>query len=354
VVNSKSLWILLLLALAAAGCTPYLPVYGAEEHLLFLPIVFKQPTPTATPTPTSTPTPTPTATTAPWAWEIGAMARDLGTGGPLGGVDFEFRYFLENSWMRYGQAQTGTDGRVQWRPAETWWSEGPDGTGRWDLQLRVFSPAPGCTCEYATSDCGGTNWSGYNWYNDRLYFWDVKVKGETYTENYFDFVCPTSTPTPTATPTSTPTLVPGVDAYEPDDVIPRPIAIGETQMHNLHPDGDVDKVWFGVKEGRLYALGTSDLPLGTDTVIMVTVNGDICPETDYYRCVSDDIGPGFLESEVRFVPDADGSAAATITKGISGYYGADPTRSGLSPLTIGSHRVTISTLTATRILLSSQ
>jgi len=122
-------------------------------------------------------------------------------------------------------------------------------------------------------------------------------------------------------------LVPGVDGYEPDDTYDdaKPIAIGETQMHNLYPEGDVDNVWFGVKEGRLYALGTSDLPLGTDTAITVAVDGDICPETDYYRCVNDDIGPGFLESEVRFVPDVDGTAVATISKGISGYYGADKT-----------------------------
>jgi hypothetical protein len=116
-----------------------------------------------------------------------------------------------------------------------------------------------------------------------------------------------------------------VDIYEPDDVIPKPIIIGETQTHSLYPDGDVDMVEFGVKEGRLYALGTSNLAVGTDTTITVTINGEICQTTDYYRCVSDDIGPGFLESEVRFVPGVDATAVATISKGISGYYGPDKT-----------------------------
>jgi len=75
----------------------------------------------------------------------------------------------------------------------------------------------------------------------------------------------------------------------------------------------------------LYALGTSNLTLGTDTFITVTIDGAVCVETDYYRCVNDDIGPGFLESEARFVPELDATAVATITRGISGFYGPDKT-----------------------------
>ena len=129
-----------------------------------------------------------------------------------------------------------------------------------------------------------------------------------------------------------------VDRYEPDDTDDnaRPIAVGEKQTHNFYPEGDVDKVWFGVKKGLLYALGTSNLITGTDTVISVAVNGEVCEETDYYRCVNDDIGtglpepgwildPDFFASEVRFVPDADGSAVATISKGINGFYGPNKT-----------------------------
>jgi hypothetical protein len=57
---------------------------------------------------------------------------------------------------------------------------------------------------------------------------------------------------------------------------------------------------------------------------MVTVNGTICEETDYYRCVNDDISPGFFESEVRFVPELDATAVATITN-IGDFYGPDKT-----------------------------
>jgi hypothetical protein len=126
------------------------------------------------------------------------------------------------------------------------------------------------------------------------------------------------------------------DAYEPDDEEANPIAIGEIQTHSLYPDLDVDTVWFGVKEGLLYALGTSNLAVGADTFITVTINGSVCPTTDNYRCVNDDIGPAlpepewildpdFLASEVRFVPEMDATAVATITKGVSGYYGPDKT-----------------------------
>jgi len=62
----------------------------------------------------------------------------------------------------------------------------------------------------------------------------------------------------------------------------------------------------------------------------------ICPTTDYYWCENDDIytglpdpewilDPQFFASEVRFVPDADGSAVATLSSGINGYYGPDKT-----------------------------
>jgi C1A family cysteine protease len=429
-------------------------------------------------TPTSTPTQTPVPIAhvflplilkepALGIWKIGAMARDLYTKDPVSGVGIEFRHFRDNSWIRYGQEQTGADGRVEWNPTENWWAQGPDGTGKWDLQLRVSSLPPEATPASATSDCGGTNCSGYICYDDRLYFEDVSVVDDwTCIANYFDFTFPTptptststSTPTPTSTstptitptPTSTPTPTPCSDGYEPDDtwqeakwievngaaqshnfhvtndqdyvkfvaevdnvytirtlnlsagndttltlydtngttqlaendddpdnppaskmvwLCPtagtyfvkaapfgtdiggcdvtydlevlgglgdiyepddtiedaKPIIIGETQTHSLYPDGDVDMVLFGVKEGRLYALGTSNLALGADTFITVTVNGTVCEETDYYRCVNDDIGPGFLESEVRFVPELDATAVATITKGISGLYGPDKT-----------------------------
>lgn len=128
---------------------------------------------------------------------------------------------------------------------------------------------------------------------------------------------PTETPTPTPTPTSTPDLR---DVYEPDDTDPQPIAVEETQAHNFFPDSDIDKVTFGVKEGRLYALTTSNLTMGTDTKIVVKINGEPC-----LTCVNDDVGPGFLESSVRFIPEANGTAEATISVGPSGQYGDDKT-----------------------------
>jgi len=450
---------------------------------VFLPLIWKG---RATLIPT--PTPTNTATLVPGAWRIGAIARDFYTHAPVSGAEIELRYFRDNSWIRYGQAQTGADGKVAWNPTEDWWATGPDGTGKWDLRLRVSVPPPQGTPASATSDCGGTNCLGYICYDDRLYFEDISVADWECTANHFDFTfppptptptststptptgtpTPTSTPTPTATPTptSTPTPIPDQDEYEPDDTVEdaspiaiatppiplisegaqrhnlhpegdkdlvkflakagywydvrtfdlaldvdtvmtvtvgadtyfnddvsetdrsskvtfsttvntlavvaiadfadqggadhtykvtveqlvdkyepddtdetaNPIGIGEVQeYHNFYPEGDVDKVWFGVKKGLLYALGTSNLAIGTDTFITVTINDEICPTTDLYRCVSDDIfperpglapeDPDSLASEVRFASDVDGTAVVTITKGINGYYGPDKTYS---------------------------
>jgi hypothetical protein len=55
-----------------------------------------------------------------------------------------------------------------------------------------------------------------------------------------------------------------------------------------------------------------------DTEIVVEIDGVVCPD-----CTNDDIGPGFLESQVRFIPGADGTATATISSAKSGLYGSD-------------------------------
>ena len=128
---------------------------------------------------------------------------------------------------------------------------------------------------------------------------------------------PTATPIPTETPTPTPDPR---DMYEPDDTDPKPIAAAETQTHNFYPDGDVDKVTFGVKSGRLYALTTSNLALGVDTRIVVEIDGEVCPD-----CQNDDATDQFLESEVRFIPEHDGTAVATISNAKNGQYGVDKT-----------------------------
>jgi len=316
---------------------------------VFLPLIMREPTPTPAPTPTSTPTPIPTNTPThvPGIWKIGAMARNLYTHAPVSGVGIELRYFRDNSWIRYGQVQTGADGRVEWNPTEDWWSTGPDGTGRWDLQLRVSVPPLQGTPAPPTSDCGGTNCSGYVCHNDRLYFEDISVVDWVCTANYFDFTfppptptptntstptktrtptpTPTITPTPTPTPTATPTPIPGVDEYEPDDTIEdaKPIAIATppipllsegAQRHNLHPGGDKDLVRFSAKAGYWYDVRTFDLALGVDTVMTVTVGADV-----YFN---DDVSETDRSSRVTFSTTVDALAVVTIA-GFAGQGGAD-------------------------------
>jgi tRNA A-37 threonylcarbamoyl transferase component Bud32 len=116
--------------------------------------------------------------------------------------------------------------------------------------------------------------------------------------------------TPTFTLTPTPMLD---DAYEPDDVSPKPIALGETQLHNFYRSGDVDRVSFRVKAGRVYGVITSDLAIGVDTVIVVSVAGQ--------RFENDDASAGSLASEVYFKAMAEAIAVATISN--KDMYGAD-------------------------------
>lgn len=220
----------------------------------------------------------------PGLWKIGAMARDLYTKGPISGVEIELRYFRDNNWIRYGQAQTGADSRVEWNPTEDWWAQGSDGTGKWDLQLMVSNSPPGGTPASATSDCGGTNCSGYNCYNDRLYFWDVSVVGMTYTANYFDFswLPATSTPTRTSTPTPGITNLHMSDSCEGPDM-------------NLFPAG-VETVYvvfdYFDMQGGLYRIAVADgvtlhdaphsyTGSGTECIIVTHTPGPI--PADIYR-----------------------------------------------------------------------
>jgi hypothetical protein len=66
----------------------------------------------------------------------------------------------------------------------------------------------------------------------------------------------TDTPAPASTHTSTPNLH---DMCEADDIDPRLAAVGETQRHNFHPDGDVDKIRLRPKAGRDHCVFTSKL-----------------------------------------------------------------------------------------------
>lgn len=126
-------------------------------------------------------------------------------------------------------------------------------------------------------------------------------------------VVPT-TPTPTITPTQAPpTITPSPttdlrDSHEPNDVDPNPIAIGEAQIHNFYPTGDVDKVGLLVKNGRFYQIVTSQLVVGVDTAVTVSFNGQTWQNDDY-----DLPGSGNLASAVCFPAQADGTAVATIS-----------------------------------------
>ena len=126
-------------------------------------------------------------------------------------------------------------------------------------------------------------------------------------------VVPT-TPTPSSTPTTAPpTVVPSAtvdlrDIHEPNDIDPNPIAIGEAQIHNFYPTGDVDKVGFLVKSGRFYQLLTSQLAVGVDTAVTIQFNGETWSNDDY-----DLPGSGNFASAVCFPAEADGSAIGTIT-----------------------------------------
>ncbi len=114
--------------------------------------------------------------------------------------------------------------------------------------------------------------------------------------------------TPTSTLSPTPFLA---DAFEPDDTEPQPFALGETQRHNFYPNGDVDSVSFRVKPGRVYAVITSDLNVGVDTVVVVSVAGQ--------QYENDDAVAGSLASEVNFQAIAEAVAVATVTN--KGEYG---------------------------------
>jgi hypothetical protein len=122
------------------------------------------------------------------------------------------------------------------------------------------------------------------------------------------------TPTPSITPTNAaPTVTPSPtidlrDIHEPNDVDPNPIAIGEAQIHNFFPNGDLDKVGFLVKNGRFYQFLTSQLGVGVDTAVTVEFNGEAWSNDDY-----DVPGSDNFASAVCFPAGADGTAVAAIS-----------------------------------------
>ncbi|MFP4345504.1 MAG: PilN domain-containing protein [Anaerolineales bacterium] len=135
---------------------------------------------------------------------------------------------------------------------------------------------------------------------------------------------PTATATPTtlpSTPTVPPTFTPTPtgtsdvrDPYEPDDDFPM-ISVGETQTHTFYPQGDVDRLRFLAKADRTYRVATSDLALGVDTVLTVTVGS-----LDF---TNDDRTPGVLESEIILTAPAGVDTTAFITVTNRGLYGSE-------------------------------
>lgn len=119
--------------------------------------------------------------------------------------------------------------------------------------------------------------------------------------------------TPGLAPTGTP-VAPFEDVYEPDDTMPVPIAVGETQLRSFNPQDDIDRVTFRVRAGRSYLVATSNLSPGVDTRLEVLIDGQ--------RLINEDAAPGTLASQLTFTAAQDGTAVVTVFN--AGQYG--PTR----------------------------
>jgi hypothetical protein len=124
----------------------------------------------------------------------------------------------------------------------------------------------------------------------------------------------TATRTPTPTPTCTPT--PDLrDAFEPDDTVAKPIAVGEPQAHSFFPVGDVDLGAFVGSGGKCYRVSTSGLSSGVDTVLEVQVGAA--------TYTGDDRAPGDPSSEVTFQVFGSGPVTVLVTVRNRGQYGPD-------------------------------
>jgi hypothetical protein len=110
-----------------------------------------------------------------------------------------------------------------------------------------------------------------------------------------------------------------VDDYEPDDPFAKPIAVEGTQEHSFYPEDDRDLVKFIAKEGRFYAVHTSNLSLGVDTSLKVVLEDQIMGENDDYEP-----GTGNFASAVCFQSPRDGTSVTTITN-LQQQYAVDKT-----------------------------
>ncbi len=116
------------------------------------------------------------------------------------------------------------------------------------------------------------------------------------------------TPTPIVIPSVTPVPTQDLrDAYEPDDVVPTPIALNDSQARNFYPNGDVDQIVFTAKPGRFYVIQTSNLATGVDTVITTTLGGSTFTNDDYEGAPA-----GTYASMVCITSTVDGPAVTKI------------------------------------------
>ena len=126
----------------------------------------------------------------------------------------------------------------------------------------------------------------------------------------------TLTPTPSPAP-GTPTPDPQcADAYEPDDIVGRPIIPGVGQLRTFCPVGDIDRAVFTAKHGHRYRVETLALSPGVDTELSVLLAGQ--------TYTSRDRSPHDLSSMVEVTNRSGADAPAFITITNHGVFG--PTR----------------------------
>jgi hypothetical protein len=96
--------------------------------------------------------------------------------------------------------------------------------------------------------------------------------------------------------------LPCLDRYEFDGLpeTATQILLGETQAHYFCPEGDADWVRFFALSGKSYSLTTSELSVGTDTLVTVFSG----PDTETIVAQNDDGGGGRLHGSTWRPPTA--------------------------------------------------
>ncbi|MHB1296732.1 MAG: PilN domain-containing protein [Anaerolineae bacterium] len=107
------------------------------------------------------------------------------------------------------------------------------------------------------------------------------------------------------------------DEYEPDDIVPRLMVVGEEQPHSFCPTGDADRAVFTAKAGYSYQIETIDLATGADTVLSVQIG-----QNTYS---SDDRGGQDLSSMLRVQNTGTEDTSAFISVMNKGMFGANMT-----------------------------